>query len=78
MRDALALFPTLDAPGHIVDLGYSWDAEWKREARRPHDERSPRNDTPQYQNRADETAATRRYGSSIACGVCVPSLTPRL
>lgn len=77
MRDALALFETLDAPGTITDLGYSWDTEWKREARRPSDHRTPRSDTPQYQDRADELAATRKYGSSVACGVCVPNLTPR-
>lgn len=77
MRDALTLFETLETPGTVVDLGYSWDVEWKQEARRPIDHRTPRYDTPQYQDRADELAATRSYGSSIACGVCLPNLTPR-
>lgn len=77
MRDALALFETLDTPGRIVDLAYSWDSEWKREARRPVDHRTRRHDTPQYQDPEDEMAATRNYGSSIACGVCAPDLIPR-
>ena len=77
IRDALALFDSLDAPGAIVDLGYSWNAEWKREARRPVDHRTPRYDTPQYQNRADELAASRVHGPTVACGVCVPGATPR-
>ena len=78
MRDAMALFKTLDEPGAIVDLGYSWDTEWKKEGRRPVDHRSPRYDTPQYQDREDELAAARDYGPSVACGVCVPGITPRL
>ena len=77
LRDALALFETLEAPGAVVELGYTWDAEWKREARRPVDHRTPRLDTPQYQNPDDESAARRNHGSSVACGVCVPAVTPR-
>ena len=77
MRDALALFETLDMPGSIVDLGYSWETGWKREARRPIDHRTPRYDTPQYQGREDEVAARRAYGSEVACGVCVPAAIPR-
>lgn len=77
MRDALALFESMDTPGVIVDLGYSWGREWKREERRPVDHRTPRFDVPQYQNRADKSAAVRNHGSSIACGVCVPARTPR-
>ena len=77
MRDALALFETLDKPGAIVDLGYSWDEEWKQEARRPVDHRTPRYDTPQYQYREDESAAAHNYGASVACGKCQPGITPR-
>ena len=77
MRNALALFETLDAPGAVVDLGYSWDTEWKQEARRPIDHRTPRYGTPQYQHREDELAAVRAHGSTVACGVCVPGATPR-
>ena len=77
MRDALALFETLDTPGAIVDLGYSWETEWKREARRPIDHRTPRYDTPQYQRREDEQAAVQAHGSEVACGVCAPGAIPR-
>ncbi len=77
MSDALALFESLDEPGSIVDLGYRWDEEWKEEARRPVDHRTARHDTPQYQHHDDELAARRNHGSTIACGVCVPELTPR-
>lgn len=77
MRDALALFDTLDSPGEIVDLGYSWETGWKREAREPVDHRTPRYDTPQYQHPEDETAARQAYGAEVACGVCVPAATPR-
>ena len=77
MRDALALFETINMPATIVDLGYSWENEWKREARQPVDHRAPRYDTPQYQRREDEVAARRAYGSEVACGVCVPAAIPR-
>ena len=77
MRDALQLFQTLEVPGTIVDLGYAWETEWKQAARRPADHRAPRYDTPQYQDREDEVAARRAYGSEVACGVCVPAATPR-
>lgn len=76
IMDALALFETLEGPGTIVDLGYSWGTEWKQEARDPADHRTPRYGTPQYQDEADEEAARRNYGSSIACGAGSPSLTP--
>ncbi len=77
MRDALTLFNTIDRPGAIVDLDYRWETEWKNEARSAADYRTPRYDTPQYQDREDEVAAKQNHGASIACGVCVPSLTPR-
>ncbi len=71
-EDALALFETLEEPGVIADLGYSWAEEWKEEARRPVDHRTPRLGTPQYQNREDERAAVRSCGPSAAGGVCAP------
>ena len=77
MRDALSLFEALDSPGAIVDLCYSWPTEWKREARRPVDHRTPRYDTPQYQLREDQLAAVQAHGAEVACGVCVPAATPR-
>ena len=77
MRDALSLFEKIDSPGVIVDLGYSWQTEWKREARRPVDHRTPRYDTPQYQHPEDQLAAVQAHGAEVACGVCVPAATPR-
>lgn len=70
--DALALFETLDEPGVIADLGYSWTEEWKQDARRPADRRTRRLGAPQYQNKEDERAAVRRHGPAMACGVCAP------
>lgn len=72
MSDALALFETLAEPGVIADLGYSWEKEWKEEARRPVDHRTPRLGAPQYQNREDEQAAVRNHGAAAACGMCAP------
>ncbi len=72
MEDALRLFETLDEPGVIEDLGYSWAAEWKEAARRPVDHRTLRHDRPQYQNREDEQAAVRIHGQVIACGGARP------
>ncbi len=81
MSDALALFETLAEPGAIADLGYSWAEEWKEEARRPVDHRTPRRGVPQYQNREDEQAAVRNHGAAVACGTGAcgppPVLDPR-
>ncbi|MDE0370764.1 MAG: hypothetical protein OXI84_11605 [bacterium] len=76
MRDALALFETMDRPG-IVDLGYAWPAPWKEAALRPEDHRTPRHDTPQYQNRDDREAAVAAYGVGIACRAGAPGEIPR-
>ncbi|MYF82584.1 MAG: hypothetical protein F4176_00055 [Acidimicrobiia bacterium] len=76
MRDALALFETMDRPG-IVDLGYTWPAPWKEAALRPGDHRTPRHDTPQYQNRDDREAAVVAYGVGIACRAGIPGDVPR-
>jgi len=76
MRDALALFETLEQPG-IVELGYAWPAPWKAAALRPEDHRTPRHDTPQYQNQDDRTAAVAAYGVGIACRAGTPGDIPR-
>lgn len=68
MRQALAALETIDRPGTITDLGQVWDEEWKREARRPIDHRSPRYDTPQYQNEDDRRAAL------VACAAPAPAV----
>ena len=76
MRDALALFETMEEPG-IVDLGYTWPAPWKEEALRPVDHRTPRYDTPQYQNQDDRVAAVTAHGVEVACQAGAPCDMPR-
>lgn len=76
MRDALALFETMEQPG-IVDLGYGWTAPWKEEALEPVDHRTPRHDTPQYQNQDDRAAAVAAHGVGVACRAGAPGDTPR-
>ncbi|MCY3580181.1 MAG: hypothetical protein OXH33_06490 [bacterium] len=76
LRQALALFETRSEPG-LVDLDYRWHQPWKEEARRLQDHRTPRYDTPQYQNQDDRKAAEASYGPETACGVCPPSQVPR-
>ena len=76
MRDALALFETMEQPG-IVELGYGWPAPWKEEALEPVDHRTPRHDTPQYQNQDDRAAAVAAHGVGVACRAGAPSDIPR-
>lgn len=76
MRDALALFETMEQPG-IAELGYPWPAPWKEEALRPEDHRTPRHDTPQYQNLDDREAAVAAYGVEVACCAGAPRDMPR-
>ena len=76
MRDALALFETMEEPG-IVPLDYRWPAPWKEEARKLVDHRTPRYDTPQYQDEDDRAAAVAAHGAEVACGVCSPGDVPR-
>lgn len=76
MRDALALFETMEQSG-IVELDYSWPAPWKEEARQPVDHRTPRHDTPQYQNQGDRAAAVAAYGVGVACRAGAPGDMPR-
>lgn len=68
MRQALTAFATVDRPGTILDLGQRWDEEWKPQARRPIDHRSPRYDAPQYQTEDDRRAAVAAHGREAACG----------
>jgi len=76
MRDALALFETMEQPG-IVELGYAWPALWKEGARQPVDHRTPRYDTPQYQNQDDQAAAVAAHGVRVACRAAAPGDVPR-
>ncbi len=71
MRDALDLFESLDGPG-IVRLEHRWPEPWKEEALRPVDHRTPRYDTPQYQNEDDRAAALAALGSEAADGSLSP------
>jgi hypothetical protein len=76
MRDALELFETMGQPG-IVELGYGWPVPWKEEALEPVDHRTPRHDTPQYQNQDDRAAAVATHGVGVACRAGAPSDIPR-
>jgi len=76
MRQALAAFSELTESGAHITLDHRWASEWKTEARSLADHRSPRHDTPQYQNDADRTAAVDRHGPVAACEVCDPATTP--
>jgi len=77
IRDALQLFSTIDTPGTIVPLDYSWhDDAWRAAARELVDQRTERYDTPQYQSEADRQAAVERFGEEVACEVCAPAQVP--
>jgi len=67
---ALDLAYTAEAPGVISPLSHVWPKPWKDEARQLIDKRTPRNDTPQYQNEADRAAAIANHGEDVACAVC--------
>lgn len=64
LRQALAAFTTLTAPGTVLTLPFRWsDAdEWKETAQRGPDDRLPRYDTPQYQNDEDRQRAEAAAG----------------
>jgi hypothetical protein len=76
MRDALALFRTIDAPGTVAPLDYRWPEPWKDDARALNDHRTPRHDVPQYQTEDDQEAAVERFGEAVACTVCAPAEVP--
>lgn len=70
VRSALRLAHTASASGTILPLSHSWPVPWKDEARELVDHRTPRNDSPQYQEEADRAAAITNHGEEAACAVC--------
>ena len=68
--EALSSFETMAAPGSMKELPFRWseDEEWKAKAFAGGDERTPRHDTPQYQDAEDRHRAEE--GSSSSCPVC--------
>ncbi len=59
LRQALAAFTALTAPGGIAILPFEWSADhaWQDTAQRGPDDRRPRDDTPQYQTVEDRQRA---------------------
>jgi hypothetical protein len=68
--EALASFETMTAPGSMKDLPFRWseDEEWKAKAFAEGDDRTPRHDTPQYQDEEDRRRAEQ--GGPPSCPVC--------
>jgi len=66
--EALSSFETMTAPGSMKDLHFRWseDEAWKAKAFAGGDDRTPRHDTPQYQNEEDRRRA-EEGGSCPAC-----------
>lgn len=80
MLETLAAFETIDEGGAVVDLPHRWAEtdDWKDAVMRPAtpgpggewaDNRSERHPDPQYQEDADEAAATVSHAGQ-ACLVC--------
>ncbi len=67
---ALGLAHSASQPGHIESSGHQWHEPWKDEARELIDHRTPRTDTPQYQEAADRVAAISNHGDAATCAVC--------
>ena len=67
LREALAAFEEMKAPGSVKHLSFRWseDETWKETAFAGGDERRPRHDTPQWQCDEDRRRAE-------ACGACAP------
>ena len=67
---ALSSFETMTSPGSVMELPFRWseDEEWKAKAFAEGDDRTPRHDTPQYQEEADRPRA--ESGDSPSCPVC--------
>jgi hypothetical protein len=84
LRDALRAFETLDEPGQVSMLPYSWgeDEAWKHAALgapRGSDERRERDPSPQYQCEDDRRRAEAAVASG-GCAGCVwlePPVAPR-
>lgn len=86
VTDALAAFSSIDVPGGVVHLDYSWSSDdaWKDGVMQPRpagggasdgtpsaeDDRAPRLDTPQYQTDEDRTRAERALAAD-GCPTCV-------
>jgi len=70
---ALEGFTSLTTPGSIKMLPFRWSEadDWKRTAMMDGDSRTPRSDTPQYQNEDDRRRAEE--SSPEACPVCEAS-----
>lgn len=68
--EALSSFETMTEPGSIRELPFRWseDEEWKEKAFAEGDDRTPRHDTPQYQDEEDRRRAEQ--GSPPPCPVC--------
>jgi len=68
--EALSSFETMTAPGAMKELPFHWseDEEWKAKAFAEGDDRTPRHDTPQYQDEEDRRRAVQ--GGSPSCPVC--------
>jgi hypothetical protein len=66
---ALEGFTSMTIPGSVTILPFRWDDEdWKRTAMMDGDARTPRHDTPQYQNEEDRLRAEEN--NPEACMVC--------
>jgi hypothetical protein len=66
---ALASFTSMTIPGSVKILPFRWgDEDWKRTAMMDGDTRTPRHDTPQYQNEEDRLRAATN--NPEACAVC--------
>jgi len=68
--EALSSFETMTAPGSMKELPFRWseDEEWKAKAFAEGDDRTPRHDTPQYQDEGDRRLAEE--GGARSCPVC--------
>lgn len=67
---ALEGFTAMTVPGSLKVLPFRWSADddWKRTAMMNGDSRTPRHETPQYQN--DEDRRRAEENSPEACVVC--------
>jgi hypothetical protein len=66
---ALAGFTSMTTPGSVKILPFRWDDEdWKLTAMMNGDTRTPRHETPQYQNEEDRLRA--EGNNPEACVVC--------
>jgi len=75
MIDTLSALDSIQVPGTIRKLPYRWSAtdEWKDSVMRPdpsgqhNDDRTARDDTPQYQHPADQKAAALTPSGCPGC-----------